>query len=252
MHLGLVTYQWGKDWDLPTLLKNLQLTGFKGVELRSTHKHGVEPTLDKAARKDVAKQFADAGITFVGPGSACEYHSPDPSVLKKNIDETKAFIELAHDCGATGVKVRPNGLPAEVPVAKTVEQIGKSLNEVAQFGSGYGIDIRVEVHGKGTQELPIMQQIMAVADHPNVKVCWNCNPTDMNGAGLAANFAMVAKRIGTVHIHELISTYPWTDLFSLLKGTGFQGWTLLEESNTTTDPIRVMQYYRMLWERMTA
>jgi sugar phosphate isomerase/epimerase len=97
-----------------------------------------------------------------------------------------------------------------------------------------------------------MQQIMAVADHPNVKVCWNCNPTDMNGAGLAANFAMVAKRIGTVHIHELISTYPWTDLFSLLKGTGFQGWTLLEESNTTTDPIRVMQYYRMLWERMTA
>lgn len=252
MLLGLVTYNWGKDWDLKTLLKNCQLTGFKGVELRSTHKHGVEPTLNESQRKDVAKQFADAGVIFVGPGSACEYHSPDPAVLKKNIEETKAFIELAHDCGATGVKVRPNGLPPDVPVPKTLEQIGKALRECAVFGNGYGIELRVEVHGKGTQELPHMKTIMDAADHPGVKVCWNCNPTDLDGAGLEANFAMVAKKIGTVHIHDLISTYPWQQLFDLLKGTGFEGWTLVEEGNATTDPIRVMNYYRMLWERMTA
>ncbi len=109
MHLGLVTYNWGKDWDLPTVLKNLKLAGWKGVELRSTHKHGVEPTLTKQERKDVAKQFEDAGIVLVGLGSACEYHSPDKAKLQKNIDETKAFIELSHDCGGHGVKVRPNG-----------------------------------------------------------------------------------------------------------------------------------------------
>ena len=43
MQLGLVTYMWGADWDLPTLIKNCQLTGFRGVELRTAHKHGVEP-----------------------------------------------------------------------------------------------------------------------------------------------------------------------------------------------------------------
>jgi len=31
MRFGMVTYQWGKDWDLPTL--------------RRTHAHGVEPGL---------------------------------------------------------------------------------------------------------------------------------------------------------------------------------------------------------------
>jgi sugar phosphate isomerase/epimerase len=252
MHLGLVTYNWGKDWDLPTILKNLQVAGWGGVELRSTHKHGVEITLDKAARKEVAKQFADSGIVLVGTGSACEYHSPDPAIVKKNIEETKAFIELTHDCGGTGVKVRPNGLPKEVPVQKTLEQIGRALNEVAEFGEGYGIQIRVEVHGAGTQELPHMKTIMDVADNPNAKVCWNCNEADMNGAGLEANFAMVAKRIGTVHIHDLISTYPWQKIFDLLKGSGFNGWTLVEEGAATTDPIRVMKYYRLLWERMTA
>lgn len=252
MKLGLVTYNWGKDWDLPTILKNLQVAGWGGVELRSTHKHGVEITLDDSARKTVAKQFADSGIELVGLGSACEYHSPDPAVVKKNIEETKAFIELAHDCGGKGVKVRPNGLPKDVPVQKTLEQIGAALREVAEYGAGYGVEIRVEVHGAGTQELPHMKTMMDAADHANAKVCWNCNPTDLNGAGLAANFAMVANRIGTVHIHDLISTYPWQQIFDLLKGSGFNGWTLVEEGAATTDPIRVMKYYRLLWERMTA
>ncbi|NOX99449.1 MAG: twin-arginine translocation signal domain-containing protein, partial [Verrucomicrobia bacterium] len=31
--VGLVTYQWGKDWDLPTLIKNCEAAGLLGVEL---------------------------------------------------------------------------------------------------------------------------------------------------------------------------------------------------------------------------
>src|SRR5215212_773440 len=112
MQLGLVTYMWGAEWDLPTLIKNCEETGFRGVELRSGHKHGVEPTLNEAQRKEVAKRFADSKVELLGLGSACEYHSPDADVLKKNIEQTKDFIRLCHDLGGTGVKVRPNGLPA--------------------------------------------------------------------------------------------------------------------------------------------
>jgi sugar phosphate isomerase/epimerase len=250
MRLGLVTYMWGADWDLPTIINNCRLTGFEGAELRSGHKHGVEPSLSADDRKEVAARFNDGGIALVGLGSACEYHSPDPAVVKKNIEETKAFIMLCHDCGGTGVKVRPNGLPKEVPVSKTLEQIGRSLNEVAEFGEGYGVQIRLEVHGKGTQELPNIKTIMDVADHPNAVVCWNCNETDLNGAGLDANFDLVKKRLGTIHIHDLISHYPWRKLFELLKQASFDGWTLVEEGKPTADPIRVMQYYRLLWETM--
>jgi sugar phosphate isomerase/epimerase len=99
MQLGLVTYQWGADWDLPTLIKNCEETGFGGVELRTTHKHGVEPSLSDAARKEVAKRFADSRVQLVGLGSTCEFHSPDAAELKKNIEETKAFIRLCHDVG---------------------------------------------------------------------------------------------------------------------------------------------------------
>lgn len=250
MQLGLVTYMWGAEWDLPTVIKNCMLAGFRGVELRSSHKHGVEPTLSAEARKDVARQFAEGGVELVGLGTACEYHSPDPKVLQKNIDETKAFVQLTHDCGGTGVKVRPNGVPATVPMQKTLEQIGRALNEVAEFGSGYGVQIRLEVHGKVVEELPNIKTIMDVADNSNATVCWNCNPTDLAGKGLEYNFNLVKDRLGTIHIHDLISNYPWVDLFKLLKSADFQGWTLLEEGSQTTDPIRVMKYYRLLWERL--
>jgi sugar phosphate isomerase/epimerase len=252
MQLGLVTYQWGADWDLPTLIKNCQETGFAGVELRTTHKHGVEPSLTEAQRQEVAKRFADSGVELVGLGTACEYHSPDPAVLKKNIEETKAFIKLCHDCGGSGVKVRPNGLPAGVPQQKTIEQIGHALDEVASYGEGYGVEIRLEIHGRGTSSIPVIRKIMDVSKHPGSKLCWNCNDEDLAKPGLAANFASVQERIATIHIHDLISSYPWVELFGLLKGANFGGWTLLEEGDVPSDPVRVMKYYRLLWERMTA
>ena len=35
MKLGLVTYLWGKDWNLPTLIRHCQQTGVLGIELRT-------------------------------------------------------------------------------------------------------------------------------------------------------------------------------------------------------------------------
>ena len=252
MQLGLVTYNWGKDWDVPTLIKNCEATGFEGVELRSTHKHGVEITIDSKRRKEVARQFADSKVELVGLGSACEYHSPDPAVVKKNIEETKAFIKLCKDVGGSGVKVRPNGIPQDVPIENTLEQIGKSLREVAKFGADHGVAIRVEVHGRnGSAELPNIQRMMEVADHPNAVVCWNCNPTDLNGKGLKHNFDLVKEKIGTIHIHDLRSTsYPWKEIFSLLKSANFSGWTLLEEGKVPTDIIAAMHENRAVWNQL--
>src|SRR3712207_5972929 len=50
LKLGTVTYNIAKDWDIPTLIKNLGETGFEAVELRTTHKHGVEPSLSLVSR----------------------------------------------------------------------------------------------------------------------------------------------------------------------------------------------------------
>ena len=252
MKLGMVTYQWGANWDLPTLIRNCSQTGFEGVELRTTHKHGVEVSLNKLQRSDVQKKFADSGVEIVGLGSVCEYHSNDPAVVKKNIELTKEFIVLSHDIGGSGVKVRPNGLVKGKDQRGTAQQIGEALRECGQFAEGYGQEIRLEVHGKGSSDLHVIKQIMDVATQPNVGVCWNCNLGEVVQGSIKSNFDLVKGRLGrTVHIQELYDTkYPWRELFGLLQKAGFEGYCL-SESPTTTDPLRVMRYYRTLWLELT-
>lgn len=230
IHFGLVTYQWGRDWDIPTLIKNCTTAGLLGVELRSTHKHGVEPSLSKEQRESVKKQFADSPVKLLSLGSAEDFHNPDPEKLKKNMENTKAFIELARDVGASGVKVRPNDLPKSVPAEKTIEQIGKSLNIVGTYAADFGQQIRVEVHGNGTNKIPVMKQIMDIANHPNVAVCWNSNNSDLEGEGLDANFKMLRDRMGlTTHVRQLDTPgYPWADLVKLFVKSNYKGWLLLE------------------------
>ena len=63
----------------------------------------------------------------------------------------------------------------DVPVEQTLDQIGRALNEVARYGEGFGVEIRLEVHGRGTAHLPHIKTIMDVADSRNAVVCWNCN-----------------------------------------------------------------------------
>ena len=247
MKIGTVTYNLAKDWDVETLIKNCEEAQFEGVELRTTHAHKVEVNLTKQERETVRKRFQDSRVQLMGLGSAFDYHTTDAAKLKKDIADTKEYIILAHDVGATGVKVRPNGLPKEVSTEKTLEQIGRSLRELGEFGEGHGIVIRVEVHGQGTSLLPNIKKIMDVAGHPNVGVCWNSNDTDLEGQGFDHNFDLVKDKIFSVHMRDLyLENYPFRRLMTRLNEIRFTGFCLAEIP-TSTDPVRLMKYYRALW-----
>lgn len=246
MRLGLVTYNLAAKWDLETLIHNCEETGFEGVELRATHAHGVEPSLSKAERERIKKRFKDTEVQLVQLGSACEFHSPDRAELERNLEEAKSFIQLAHDVGAAGVKVRPNDLPKNVPAERTIEQIGKALREIGAVAADAGVEIRVEVHGWGTQQVPTFQQILAIADHPAVTACWNSNPADLDDGGFDDNFDRLASRIGLVHINELWNNYPWRHLLRRLTEVGYDGFCMCEILESP-DALRLMRYYRALF-----
>ncbi|PYJ58588.1 MAG: xylose isomerase [Verrucomicrobia bacterium] len=247
IRLGTVTYNLAKDWDIPTIIKNCEEAKFDGVELRTTHAHGVEVTLNKVQREEVKQRFRDSNVELMGLGSVFDYHTPDQTKLRKDMVATKEYIVLAHDVGAPGVKVRPNAIPREVPAEKTLEQIGKSLRELGEFGDGYGVQIRLEVHGTETSLLPNIKTIMDAAGHRNVGVCWNSNQTDLVGEGFDHNFNLVKDKIFTVHMRDLyLDEYPFRKLLTGLNEIGFTGFCLAEipESN---DAVRVMKYFRGLF-----
>ena len=245
--LGLVTYNLAKDWDIPTIIKNCEATGFEAVELRTTHKHGVEPTLSKEQRADVKKQFAGTKVRLFSLGSVCEFHSPDQSTVRKNVDECKHFIELAHDIGAIGVKVRPNGIPKEVPEDTTIMQIGAALRECGEFAKDAGIEVWVEVHGRDSSQPARMAKMMQAANHQQVAICWNSNQEDITNRSVKQSFALLKPWLRSSHINELWKPeYPWRELFGLMKAAGYNRYCLAEIPETS-DPLRLMRYYRALW-----
>ena len=245
MKLGLVTYQWGMDWDVPTLITHCEKAGLSGVELRVDHAHEVTPKLTADERKTVAKRFADSAVALVGFGTTFEFHSPDPATLQKHIEGSKEYVLLAKDCGATGIKVRPNALPNEVEKEKTMAQIARSLSEVGRFAAEHGQEIRLEIHG-GCAPIPVIKAIIDQVPEKNVGLCWNCNPQDLAEPGLKENYASVKQRFsGIVHIRELASkSYPTRELFDLLRAENYGGFLLIEEGDSTLSTEERMKRMR--------
>lgn len=254
--LGLVSYNIAARWDLPTLLKVCQDVGISPVEFRTTHRHGVEPTLSKEQRLEVKKRCADAGIVIWGCGTACEFHSPDQAVVKKQIETCKQFVELVHDIGGKGVKVRPNGLPAGVPVEKTLEQIGKALIPCGQAAADAGVEIWVEVHGRGTAHPPHVKTIMDHCGHRSVGLTWNSNKDDIKDGSVAEYFNLLWPHIKSVHINELANdargVYPYRELFKLLQAKGYDRTTLIEYGKffEPEEGAKFLREYKALWQKL--
>jgi sugar phosphate isomerase/epimerase len=251
---GLVTYQWGKDWDLPTLIGHCELAGVFGVELRTTHRHGVEPSLTRVERFEIRDRFEDSPVVCVGLGSNERFDHPSAAELQQAIETTKKFIVLSHDIGGTGVKVKPDRLHADIPRERTIEQIGRALNTLGEFAEGFGQQVRLEVHGD-CAPLPIIAEILKVADHPAVGICWNSNPQDLDGEGLAANFALVQQRFGqTTHIHRAANAgYPLARLLELFVGIDYSGWLMLEEGTVPPQPeLELIQERQAFFELLHA
>ena len=252
--LGLVTYNLAASWDLAVLLRVCKSAGISPVELRTTHKHGVEPSLSKEQRKDVRKRFAEAGIEIWGCGTICEFHSPDAAVVKKNIETCKRFVDLVADLSGRGVKVRPNALPKDVPVAKTLEQIGKSLVPCGQAAEDAGIEIWVEVHGSGTAHPPNMKTIMEHCGHRRVGLTWNSNGSDVKHGSIKEYFNLLWPWVRSCHINELYKdaagVYPYRELFHLFRQHGYDRATLCEVGRSVPEEAtgtEFLRYYKALW-----
>lgn len=247
LKIGLMTYTLGKDWDIETIIKNCTEAEWKTVELRTTHKHGVEVTLSAVQRADVKKRFKDSALETISLASAFQYHSTDQAEVRKNIEGTREYIKLAKDVGATGIRVFPNAFVNGTDKEKTMEQIGKALAEVGAFGHDNGIEIRVCVHGSGTNTPPVIKKIIDYSRSPYVYVNWNCGEPDVTDGGLEHNFNLLKDRIKGVHMHELYDqNYPYRLFLKLLTESGYKGYCNAEVGQSC-EPVSFMKYYRALF-----
>ncbi len=189
---GLVTYLWGKDLTLPQLLTACEASEVLGVELRTTHRHGVEPELSQAERRDVRMRFEDCPVALVGLGSNERFDHVEPEQLKAAIDRSKAFLQLSHDLGSTGVKVKGDQFHAGIPREQTLDQVASALRELGDFAANLNQQVRLEVHG-GFQDLPVHHEIMQRTQHAASPHLLELEPTGSRRGGLGGEFSSRAR-----------------------------------------------------------
>jgi hypothetical protein len=252
---GFTTYQWGKDWDIPTLIANCSRAQAFGVELRTSqsYAHGVELELSAQQRGEVKKRFEDSPLTLVGLATSERYDSPDAEKLEAAIENTKSYIKLSRDIGGSGVRVFPNSFHDGVPREKTIEQIGNSLNIVGAFAADYGQQVRLEAHGNAG-DLPTIRAIMDRVVQPSVRVKLNSDKRDTAGNGFEHNFNLVRDFLGdTLHLHNLKGTgFPYQLQMDLLVKMGWTGWQMLEVSDKVPDRVQALIEQRQIWDGLLA
>ncbi len=251
MRLGLATYQWGMNWDIPALIANLQKAKVLGVELRtqSKYKHGVELDLSLTQRAEVKKRFADSPVRIVAIACSERMDWPEPEQLKAAIEASKKYLQLSHDVGATSLRVFPNQFHPNVPKEKTIGQIAKAVNELGVFAAGLGQRVDLEAHGPAG-ELATMKAIMDQVTEKAVGVRLNSDKRDKAGAGLEANFNLVKGRLAkTVHLHNLKDAdFPYQQQIALLVNAGWEGWALMENTEKEPDLVGAIIEQREIWE----
>ncbi|MDQ6704404.1 MAG: sugar phosphate isomerase/epimerase [Acidobacteriota bacterium] len=249
-HLGCITYNTLKEFDVDTIIRILESAGFEGVELRTGHKHGVEPSIGPEERARVRQRFARSKIRLVSYGTTCRFQSPDPAERERQLVVARQFVDLARDTGALGIKIQPMGFPEGVPKETTIQNFGGSLHELGDYSAGKNVEIWMEVHGRGTSDPPVAAAIVKAAAHKNVGLCWNSNDTDVRNGSVKESFELLAPYIRSVHINELTNEqYPWRELFGLLRGIHYNRYTFAEVAESK-DPERFLRWYRALWMEM--
>ncbi|NCO42827.1 MAG: hypothetical protein AUJ96_10405 [Armatimonadetes bacterium CG2_30_66_41] len=247
MKLSLLTFNIARDMPLEEVIRVAKETGFAAIEFRAeaNHAHGVEPSLSAEERQQVRRKMEDAYLATSCIGTSSRFESPDPEARKQMVEHTKQFVELASDLHCGRVRVFGNDLPKGVDSADCTKYVGDCLRELGEHAEPLGVDVLLEMHG----QFNFWQYTLAAVEHaahPRVDIVYNCDPRDVIAGSIAETYSHVWDRIRHIHLHELDSSYPYKELFGLLRTDGYDGY-LSSEIEGSTDPERVLGLYSALF-----
>ena len=249
MKLSIDTYVICGDMELEKLIDVSKSNGYVGIEFRSEtgQKHGVEPETSKIQRQEIKKKMADAGMATSCISTSIRYESPDRTERMKNIQRAKQFMELAADIDCGRIRTFGNNFPKGVEKEEVIKYVGESLREVAELSADYNVDVLLEMHGHFYYWEYCLNAVK-IADHPNVAINYNSDNRDLVDGSVAQTYHHVAQYLRHVHMHDLADpTFPYKELYQLLKDDGYDGYMSLELGYNGGDPETVMKLYAALF-----
>ncbi len=247
MKLALLTYNIGRDFELDELIRICEEYDYDGIEFRSgVGPHGVEISATEEERAKIREKMAGTPVEIAGIGTGCRFEALDDAERREQIDEAKAFVDLAADIGCPRIRVFGNNFPEGADKDTVINNVGEALREIAEHAEPVAVDVNLELHGDFSYWEYALRAV-EIADHVRVGIVYNCNRSEIAYGSIGQFLNPIAPYLRHVHLHELENGYPYQLLFRWLKDHGYTGFCSVESDTPSSDPERIIQIYSLLY-----
>jgi sugar phosphate isomerase/epimerase len=246
MRFSLLTYELGKDMELPELLEIVQWSGLDGVEFRAElgHRHGVELERTAEERQAIGDRCRAAGVAIACLATGCKFEDPQAERRQEDVDRAKRYVDLAADIGAPRIRVFGNAFPEGSDRGEVVANVGAALRDIAGHAATRDVDVCLEMHGDFYWWEYTLRAV-ELANHPRVGIVHNCDPREMSYGPISGFYEPLKQHVRHVHLHDLENGYPYAALIGMLKRDGYTGFLSLE-AEASPEPRRIIATYALL------
>lgn len=188
--------------DLDTLLSLARAYGYEGIELRLVegHGHGIETSLDSAARLKARTQIAESGLRI---DCLCtSVRLGIETTQQANLADCRDSIDLAGDLGVPFVRVFGGPVPDDVSRDQAHATLVAGLQAAGEHAATRGVTVLLETHDDWADPQHVAKVMQAVS-HPNIGTLWDVWHTGRGGgATITDSYRALAPWIKHVQMHD--------------------------------------------------
>jgi sugar phosphate isomerase/epimerase len=226
------------DASLATALSLGREWGYGGVELRLIDGELIDPSMPAAARAEVKRKAAAAGLPIVAVDSSIQLTGEDAG------PQLRRFLELASDWESPLVRVFGGPLPGHEPARTArLEAAARVLEASVPAAARLGVAIGVETHDAFSAS-SVLAELLALAASPWVGAVWDSHHPHRMGEQPAEVLANIGPRVLLAQVKDAIKCperdAEWQlvllgrgevrveEMLRLLAGGGYRGWVSVE------------------------
>jgi sugar phosphate isomerase/epimerase len=173
---------------------------------------GIQNELDLTKRpefsgtrlKATLRDLSAAGLAIANLGASAQMHEPDPGRRAKHLDESRRFIDLAHELRAPYVRVFPDRFVPGEEKQTTLRRISDGLHELGEYAGRAKVTVIVESHGEFRRSEDVIA-ILEGARSKNVAFLWDAHHTCVEGEKPANTYQELGRFTRHVHLKDSVA-----------------------------------------------
>lgn len=194
------------DWPFKKIVDFAQKNRYNGLEMRGILRQldlTQCPEFSTAANRAATMQLMKNNrLSFVDLGSSATMHFAGEAERKKNMDEGRNFIDLAHEIKCPYVRVYPNNFPKDMEKQATMDLITSGLQELGNHAKDSGVMVLMETHGDMVYAADV-EAVMQATNNENVGLVWDIsNMWTVTKEQPAMVYEKIKKYIKHTHIKD--------------------------------------------------